>query len=81
MVLSPSARPSWANGMLQLSRSAVAMDAFALAPQVPSVELKMYELLSGSLSRAGFGNSLSCVYFPLSIAADATSSLNVDPGW
>src|SRR5471030_1564422 len=81
IVPSPIAAPSWAIGMLQLSRIAVATVAVAPGPQVWLVELWMNELDSGSWRAAGFGNAVSAVALPLSRAAEATTSLNTEPGW
>src|ERR1700710_1859791 len=74
---SPSCCPTCAMGMLQLYWIACAIVAVgAEPPQAVLVELWMNEFDPGSWRAAGLGNALSAVNFPLSRAADATTSLN-----
>src|ERR1700744_1647227 len=80
IVASPMEAPSWAIGILQLNRMAVAIVAVGPGPQVAPPELWMKVLDKGSWSAAGFGNAVSGVAFPLSIAAAASSGLKTEPG-
>ena len=80
MVASPMEAPSWAIGMLQLRRIAVAMLAVAPGPHDWLVELWMKALESGSCSAAGFWNSVSAVALPLSSAAAATTGAGPGAG-
>src|SRR3954468_13144400 len=77
---SPTWRPISAKIVLQDRRSPVARDAVSPGPQAPPPELVTCAVLPGSGKLTGFGNSLSGVNWPLSIAAEDTTSLNVDPG-
>ena len=73
----PTAAPICANGMLQLSRSALAIDTVAPPPQLPPSALWRTEVLERQLAgSAGSGTRCRAVNLPLSMAAEATTSLN-----
>jgi hypothetical protein len=72
--------PSCAIGMLQLRRSAVAMETSGSGPHAPSPAFVMTVLVPGSVKVDGLGRRESGVYWPDSRAAATVMSLNVDPG-
>src|SRR3954451_3419488 len=77
---SPTWRPISAKIVLQDSRSPVARVAVSPGPHLSPPELVTCAVLPGSGKLTGFGNVLSGVNCPLSIAAADTISLHVDHG-
>ncbi len=77
---SPSSTASSAIGMLQLRRRAVAMVTVSPPPHVPPPALLTTLEDWGSVYEATLGNVESGVYRPEASAAEATTSLKVDPG-
>ena len=60
---------AWLNGILSVPQS---RPSLSITPELPVVWGSWYVVPPGT--------SLSSVYLPLSIAADAVTSLNVEPG-
>jgi hypothetical protein len=76
----PRSRPSWANVVLQLT--AIARTRLSGWPALhrPPPKLPMLAVVRGSSWRCGSGKIRSGVAMPVSRAAAAVTTLNVEPG-